>query len=155
LIPYRPQYAFGTPPGFRDEQFHYSFDATNVPVLGTAIGAGLTVRNIVLQLQNDAEFILRAWKIQVSPPGRSSLALTIRDPYGNYLSASHLMLNNYLTPGGAVGIGQMVVPCEAEIRAPIGGFFDLTLYNPTLGNVTPGAFTLYGLNRREALGRAA
>ena len=150
---YRPQYAFVTPPGFQDEQFHYSFDSTNVPVLGTAIQAGQRVENITLQLQNDAEFILRAWKA-LSGSAVSNLYMTIRDPYGNYLSATPLPLGNYLTPGGVQIAGSMEVPFESEIIAPAGGFFQLNLWNITTGPVTPGAFTLYGVNRREC-GRMA
>ncbi len=36
---YRPQFAFHVaPPGFRDEQFHYSFDKENAPIAVFRIG---------------------------------------------------------------------------------------------------------------------
>jgi hypothetical protein len=151
---YRPQYVFPpTPAGFVDEQFHYSFDSTNTPVLGLAIAAGVTLRNVYLQLQNDAEFILRAIKVQLGT-SPSNLYLSIRDPHSFPLSAVHLPLNNYLTPGGASIVGSMMVPFESEVVCPAGGFFILDLYNPTTGNVTPPAFTLDGVNRRQC-GRMA
>lgn len=151
---YRPQYAFPpTLPGFLDEQFHYSFDGTNVPVLATPIAAGQGVENITLQLQNDAEFILRAVKVQLST-SPSNLYGTIRDPYGNFLSASPLPFAGYLTPSGSPLMGSLFVNFEAEVRAPIGGFFQLFLFNFTTGPVTPPAFTLYGVNRRDC-GRMA
>src|ERR1017187_2712118 len=60
---YRPQYAFETPRGFRDETFHYTFDKTNVAALGVILPT-LQLRNdIILQLQNDAEFVCRAIKV--------------------------------------------------------------------------------------------
>lgn len=146
---YRPQFAFTTPRGFVDEQFNYSFDSTNVPVLGVPIAAGAFVENITLQLQNDAEFVLRALKVQAPTSAPSNLYCTIRDPYGNYLSATPLPFADYLTGGGGVSIGRMEVPFESEVIAPRGGFFQLALYNLTLGSVTPPAFTLFGVNRRE------
>jgi hypothetical protein len=151
---FRPQFAFQTPAGFRDEQFHYSFDSTNVPSLGNPILAGGALRNVPLQLQNDAEFILRSWKVQLGV-AVSGLFATIRDPYGNFLSATPLPFANYLTPAGAITIGQMEVPFESEIVCPVGGFLQLFLYNVSTGSITPPQFTLYGVNRRQDLGRAA
>lgn len=141
---YRPQYVFSTPPGFRDEQFHYFFDSSNVPVLGLAIPAGGRLDNVVLQLQNDAEFILRAVKASVS-----NLNMRLRDPFGNDLETSEAPISNTFTGGGGAVLGRMVVPYEPEIRCPASGFLTLFLRNLTTGNVTPGSFTLYGVNRRE------
>lgn len=152
---YRPQYAFSRrPAGFEDEAFHYSFDSSNVPVLGTTIAAGANVQNIPLQLQNDAEFILRAVKIQLAT-APSNLYATIRDPFGNFVSAVPLPLDNYLTGAGAALIGRMEVPFESEIHCPLGGFFQLFLYNLTTGSVLPPQVTLYGVNRRLCGGKAA
>jgi hypothetical protein len=134
--------------GFRDEQFHYQFDSTNVPALGTAIAAGAHYDNITLQLQNDAEFVLRGLKVQAAGDVPSGLFCTIADPFDNYLSASPLPFANYLTGTGALTIGRMIVPFEPEVFAPVGGFFRLNLYNASTGSLTPPAFTLYGFNRR-------
>lgn len=153
---YRPQFAFETPAGFDDEQFHYSFNHENVPALATAIPAGVTVRNIILQLQNDAEFVLRAWKVQLGAgaTGSTNLYLHVRDPYSFPLSAVPLPLNNYMSPGWISPIGSMLVPIGPETVCPIGGFFSIDLYNPTAGPLVPPGFTLYGVNRREC-GRMA
>jgi hypothetical protein len=151
---YRPQFAFQTKAGFQDEQFHYSFDSTNVPALGVAIAGGAYANNIVLQLQNDAEFILRSIKVQTGTTA-SNLYLTIKDPFGNYLSAVPLPLTNYLTAAGGAVLGQLEVPFEADIQCPLGGFFELFFYNPTAAPITPPSFTLYGVNRRQFCGRIA
>jgi hypothetical protein len=152
---YRPQFAFVGRQGFRDEQFHYSFDASNVPILGTAILAGQRVENITLQLQNDCEFILRALKVQATDDSVSGLYCTIQDPFGNYLSAVPLPLSGYFTGGGAISVGRMAVPFEAETWAPLGGFFRLDLWNVSTGSITPPAFTLLGVNRRNLFERRA
>lgn len=152
---YRPQFAFVTPMGFRDEAFHYSFDSGNVPALGSVIAAGQLVSDITLQLQNDAEFILRALKVTGSGSERggltqtavSNLALQIKDPRGEYLSASFLPISNYLTGAGEAVVGRMFVPFESEIRCPASGFLQLFLYNPTSGALLPPSFTLYGVKR--------
>jgi len=145
---YRPQFAFATPPGFVEEPFHYSFSSANVPALGVAVPADILVGNIVLQLQNDCEFVLRAIKAQngVTP---NDLFVILKDPFGNYLSAVPIPLTAAFTGAGGAIIGQLAVPYEAEIIAPLGGFFELFFYNPTADPITPPALTLYGVNRRK------
>lgn len=139
---YRPQFAFGGAGLAPDEQFHYSFDSGNVPVLGHAIAAGGSVNNITLQLQNDAEFILRGVKFSAS-----NLAVQIKSPYDEYLSATYLPISRYVQGSGLTFLGSLFVPFESEIRCPVGGSLQLFLYNPTAAPITPGAVTLYGLNR--------
>lgn len=143
---YRPQMAFQTPPGFRDEQFHYSFDSTIVPVLATAILAGQVVNDIYFQLQNDAEFICRGIKVQLATAA-SNLQLWLKDPFGNYLSQTYIPLATYATGAGTQVIGRMIVPFEPEIACPAGSIFTAFLLNPTLGSVTPPAFTFFGVKR--------
>jgi hypothetical protein len=147
---YRPQFAFATPPGFRDEQFHYSFDGTNVAALSSTnpIAASAVLDNITLQLQQDAEFILRAWKVQLGT-APSRLNLTIKDPRGYYLSASSIPLGTYLTPSGLAVVGSLVVPFESEVVCPAGGFLQLNFRNLSTGSVNPPAFTLYGVKRYQ------
>lgn len=154
---YRPQFAFSTPPGFRDEAFHYSFDSTNVPALGATIPSGGLVANLTFQMQNDAEFILRSIKVTGSGSERggltqtavSDLALQIKDPFGQYLSASFLPISCYLTGGGEAIVGRMFIPFESEIRCPRSGFFEVFLYNPTAGGLLPPSFTFYGVKRYQ------
>ena len=144
---YRAQYGFPpTPKGFQDETFHYSFDSGTVPALGTSIAAGAYLNDVTLQLQNDAEFILRGIKVQSGTSG-SNLALQIKDPFGNYLSAGPVLLSDYLTGSGLAVIGRLIVPFESEIICPIGGFFQLYFYNPTTGSITPPALTFFGVKR--------
>lgn len=147
---YRPQFVFSTPPGFRDEQFHYSFDGSNVAALSSAnpLIANEYRPNIYLQLQNDAEFILRALHVQLAT-AVSNLNMELRDPYGNDLSAGGPPMANTFSGGGLPIAGRMFVPYEPEIRCPASGFLQLFLRNLTTGNVNPPALTLYGVKRYQ------
>jgi hypothetical protein len=154
---YRPQFAFVTPRGFRDEQFHYSFDSTNVAALGSPIAAGQLVENIPLQMQNDAEFILRAVKVQGSGSEREgftstavpNLAIQFKNPYSDFLSATFLPLSTCFTGAGEAVVGRVFVPLESEIICPRSGFLQVNLYNPTAGSLLPPAFTFYGVKRYQ------
>ena len=146
---YRAQYGFPpTPKGFDDQMFHYSFDSTTVPALGVSLAAGAYSNDVTLQLQNDAEFILRGIKVQTQAGTTgSNLSMQIKDPFGNYLSAGPVDLSRYLRGSGLAVIGRLIVPFEAEIVCPIGGFFQLYFYNPTTGSITPPALTFFGVKR--------
>jgi len=144
---FRPQFAFRTPPGFRDETFHYTFDATTNAALGVALAAGQTSRDNYLQGQNDAEFIVRAWRILMAAPGTSTLQIQIRDAFGNFLSFVSIPLNCYLTPAGAPVVGFLPVPMEPELVIPASGFLILDFVNLTTGAVTPPKITLSGVKR--------
>ena len=69
LAGYRPQFAYATPPGCRDEDFVYYFDGSNVPLLAQNIGPGMEIDYIPLPLDQDAPFYWRGWKVamQFSP----------------------------------------------------------------------------------------
>lgn len=141
---YRAQYAY-PPSGFKEETFEYSFDATNVPILGAAIAAGQLVNNIIFQLEQDYEFAWRGTKVQLST-ATSQLYLWLKDPFGNYLSQVPVPLSLYLTPSGAPIIGTLPVPME-EIICPAGGIITAFLYNPTAGPADPPAFSFQGVKR--------
>ena len=143
---YRPQYAFWTPRNFRDETFHYSFDKTNVAALGVAIAAGQVVNDIILQFQNDAEFVCRGFKVQLGTSA-SDLQLWLKDPFGNYLSQTYIPLANYLTGAGTLIVGRAVVILEPEIICPRSGMWTAYLSNPTAGFLEPPAFTFFGVKR--------
>jgi hypothetical protein len=149
---YRPQYAFGTPRGFRDETFHYSFDKTNVAALGVQIPAGQLRNDIVLQLQNDQEFVCRGISVLGADVERggtapSNLYLWLKDPFGNYLSQTYVPLSRYLTGSGRTVTGRFPVILEPEIICPAGGMWVAYFYNPTSGSLYPPAFTFYGDKR--------
>lgn len=70
---YRPQFAYATPPGCRDEDFVYFFDASNVPMLTNGISPGVEIDYIPLPLDQDAPFYWRGWKVDL---------LTVFGPHG-------------------------------------------------------------------------
>lgn len=142
---YRAQYAY-PPSGFKEETFEYSFDATNVPILGAAIGSLALVNDIVFQMEQDYEFACRGIKVQLST-ATSQLYLWLKDPFGNYLSQVPVPLSLYATPSGAPIIGSLVVPIEPEIICPAGGTFTAYLYNPTGAPIQPPAFSFQGVKR--------
>lgn len=144
---FRPQYAFRTPPGFRDETFHYIFDGTTNPALGASLGSSQTTRDNYLQTQNDAEFIIRAWKILSPALGASSLQIQVRDAFGNYLSFVFVPLSCYLTPSGAPVVGFLPVSMEAELVVPASGFVAVNFENLTTGGATPPKLMLLGVKR--------
>lgn len=108
---YRPQSAYKTPDGYRDEPFDYYFDelspqlinilnvqASSVPYV-TALTVGSQITGIPFQLDPDAEFHWKSTVVGIrnqdftsgaGAPSNGSDASTIvlrwRDPYGNYLS---------------------------------------------------------------------
>ena len=143
---YRPQFVFRTPPGFRDEQFHYSFDSTNTPGLGQTIASGAFLNNIVLQMQQDAEFICRAIKVQLET-AVSTLNLTLKDSYDHYMAAVNVPIGTLLNPTGAAVLGSLFIPWEPEMRCPPGSFFEVYLENLTTGSVACPQFTFYGVKR--------
>jgi hypothetical protein len=150
---YRPQYAFETPRGFRDETFHYSFDKTNVAALGVLLPT-LQLRNdIILQFQNDQEFVCRAIRVlgAVTEQGGgtpvSNLYIWLKDPFGNYLSQTYVPISRYLTGAGAGIIGRLPVIIEPEIICPAGGMWAMYLYNPTTGSLLPPSITFFGVKR--------
>ena len=149
---YRPQYAFETPRGFRDETFHYTFDKTTIAALGVTLPT-LQLRNdIILQLQNDQEFVCRAIAVLGAADERagsavSNLYIWLKDPFGNYLSQTYVPISRYLTGGGAGVIGRFPVIIEPEIICPAGGMWTMYLYNPTTGSINPPAITFFGVKR--------
>ena len=148
---YRPQFAFAVPRGYRDETFHYSFDATTNPALGRAVPAGGAALNNVLQTQNDAPFVVRAVKVtgsSLAVPPASTLQLQVKDAAGNLLSARSIPLSCYLTPAGVVVVGSLPVPIEPGLHIPASGFLQVDLVDVSgLGSDVPVHFTLLGVKR--------
>ena len=125
-MPYRPQFiAPPTPPGFRDEEFEYYFDSVNTPGL-TALEAGQSVNKVVLQLQNDAEYIWRA--IQISG-NTGPLCLKFYDPFGNECSAVTVECDTAYdaTLQALDPIGRLPVVFEPEVHCPAGGFLEVDI----------------------------
>ena len=117
---YRPQFVYPPPPeGWRDEDFEYSFDLSNLPAFQLVLGLGAQINDIVLQLDRDAEFRWRA--IQVSNPG-SQLGLRFQTPDGTFLQNDYAPMENFSGfPGASGGIpGGEPVALEPEVVCPPG-----------------------------------
>lgn len=118
---YVPQYAPPpTPPGFRDEEFEYFFDSTTTPGLA-ALSTGQSVNKIVLQFQNDAEFVWRA--VQMSG-NTGPLQIRFYDPFGNELSSVLVEADRAYNGNlqGSAPVGRLPVVFEPELVIPAGGF---------------------------------
>jgi hypothetical protein len=141
---YRPQFPYATIPDCREEEFHYTYDSTNVGALGTSIAAGDQLLNVPLPLQPDAALLWRGFKV-----GSSGLAIRLKDPFGNYLSACPVPITLYgATPVDANSdAGGWCVPWGQGIYCPPGGNVFVDFYNPTSGALTPTAISLYGMKR--------
>jgi hypothetical protein len=147
---YRPQFAFPPPPtGEEYEQFHYSFDGTNCPLLNVAVPAGGFANNIILLMEADAAFLCRAIKIRTGL-SHSTLYFQLKTPRGDYMQAVPVPLADYASHiDGANIAGHYFVPMESEVEAPSGSNWTLYLYNPTGAPVSAPEVTLYGVKRRK------
>jgi hypothetical protein len=123
---YRPQYAYPDPPeGWKEEDFVYYFDQTNVPALGL-IPYNQPLSRIVLQLQADAPFKLRGIQVSGNVP---SMFMRLYDAHDNQLSQCLVEADRAYsgTENGAEPIGRLPVIVEPEIYCPAGGFLQVDL----------------------------
>ena len=114
-MPYRPQYAYpAPPPGWQDEEFEYYFDVGNTPALGV-----IPSFQVPLQLQQDAEYRIRAFQISGNT---GKLLLRFWTPTGEIID--QVPIENDLAYAGTVNgkppIGRLPVPLPDEIVCPAG-----------------------------------
>jgi hypothetical protein len=145
-VSYRPEFAYGTPEGFDDEPFVYSFDASNTPAITGVLASGTTLTNIPFLLQQDAPFILHGWRIEVSGGGDNTLRVQVKDPQGNYLMDDYtpvgLVSGSFgQNPPGAVPV--LVCPPRP---CPAGGVFTGFLKGDG-GSIAALRFIFYGVKR--------
>ena len=162
---YRPQFAYETPPGCRDEEFTYFFDGSNTPMLAQNFN-GQTVNNIPLVLQQDAPFYWRGIKIQMaffeSPEGPPVFShfiappqtfLKFQDCYQNDLSGGFLRATEYGFGQNPWTIGPDTVPTgppfllDPEIYCPAGGYILLSIMNVLPANIVRLEVALLGIKR--------
>ena len=126
---YRPQFPNQTPDGYQDKDFVHYYDQTNTPQLNNALSlaVGATILQIPLQLQGDAQFTLRAIKIN----GPANYGVRIKDPYGNYLSDDFVPIPQEYGPQETSVFGSNAVEFEPEIPCPLGSiiFVDIKRLN--------------------------
>lgn len=146
-MPYRPQFAYRTPPGYTDQDFSYSFDGnTNTPLLAGNIGTGVFIQNIILPLQPDEVFMWRGWKVQSYSINFLPIFFQWKDPLGNYLSSAPVPVAHIAEPPGTAGYGFQVIPIEPEIPCPAGSNPVCYIQNPTVPLALPRV-VLYGVKR--------
>jgi hypothetical protein len=93
---YRPQFAYPTPPGFRDQEFQFFYDSSILPQLDPQIGDPNPILSLPLTVDPDAPFYWRG--VKINNPLLGNYGLRFRDPFGNYLACSALNGNNSPTP---------------------------------------------------------
>ena len=114
----RPQFAFkDAPEGYEDQDFVYVFDASNTPALAQVLAPGQSILNIPLQLQSDAEFLLRG--IEVFDLSGTAV-MRLRTPNGDYVQSDW-------TP--ALDYAGHPVPVEPAVPCPAAGVFLLDVAN--------------------------
>ena len=163
---YRPQFAYQTPPGCRDEEFAYFFDGSNTPMLAQDLD-GKTVNNIPLVLQQDAPFYWRGIKVQMpyltslegDPPvfaqfiEPAQLFLKFQDCYQNDLSGGFLRATEYGFGQNPWALGANAVPTgppmllDPEIYCPAGGYILLSILAGSTGNNVRLEVALLGVKR--------
>jgi hypothetical protein len=151
---YRPQFAYATPGGCRDEDFIYAFDGSNTPLLNQDV-SGQTIGNIPLILQQDAPFYWRGIKVGLRQPTEYVLPnvnVQFQDCYQNNLSDDLVPATQYgfsqnpLAFSSAVLTGPPYV-LDSEIYCPPGGYILLFLQAPVLSAVSLLQVSLYGVKR--------
>ena len=165
---YRPEFAYPTPPGCRDEDFTYHFDGSNTPLLNQDI-SGKTIENIPLVLERDAPFYWRGWKVVLreaeipdeGPPiviyVFPNFQVKLRDCYDNNLQDNWISSTQFGFPQNPVLFNNTLLtgpPCllEPEIYCPRAGVIMAWIQAPVLHtgpsvNNFFASFTLYGVKR--------
>jgi len=143
---YRPQFAYPPPPtGCREQNCMYSFDATNTPSFASIAANDPGTNKIPLQLDQDADFIIRA--VRITP---SSLRVVLEDCFLHALVDQNPQ-NQCLNPKfWAQTEGAGFVPLESDnwgIWCPAGGILIAYVQNPTGAPITGLAINLVGEKR--------
>ena len=160
---YRGQFAYPTPPGCRDEDFVYSFDGSNTPMLNQNF-VGRTLENIPLPLEQDAPFYWRGLKLGMflTLVGEGTiysyvipnLSIRLKDCYENPLSEGYIPATQYGYPMNPLTFnGQLLtgppMPLESEIYCPRGGVIYLNLkdQSPYASGTYDFQISLWGVKR--------
>ncbi len=174
-MPYRPHFAYATPPGFVDELADYPFDYRNTGLFSSTKSV---ILNGAVALDSDAPFLWRSTIYEIGDGApefflAGSVCARFKDAYGNYLMDNFVPLLilaqpyyvlqpwtgvNAATPPAPgpffcapVSMG-MGVPLVNELRCPASSTLtvDLLLLNPTFGgtSVSVGRLIARGVKRR-------
>lgn len=149
---WRPQFAYPTPKGCRDEDFVYQFDASNTPMLAS-LAPGQDLPFIPLVLQQDASFYWRGWKISIRRTDGTifspDLSIKLRDPYQNDLSDGLVPAVEYgFVQNPSQPFSQPPVLIDPEIFCPAGGTVTAFLLGGgTIDTSDAIIISLYGVKR--------
>lgn len=129
---YRAQWTYVTPPGYRDEIFEQ-------PFFWQLVANGQLYRDLPIQLDDDADFIIRKIEFDGTPGGGGSSLVRFRDAFGNPLTTGYDN-NGFLLPNGlilAMGfLGALSLPLESEIWCPAGSVLLVDLQPSTNGTIS-------------------
>ena len=158
---YRPQFVPPpTPKGFHDVDFVAYFDAVSTPFLGTIMQAGAEQLDVPLQLENDADFVLRGIRVVLfltTERGAPAVPqVQFKAPDGSPLSSKFpafppLLLQSYtaggliVAPAGAFEFP--TVPIDPEVLCPAGSAFLMNVYNPGILAQLGGFIAFFGVKR--------
>jgi len=143
---YRPQFAYPPSPAqCKDQSCVYSFDATNTPYLASIAAHDPGTNQIPLQLDQDADFIIRAIRIP-----QTSLRVLLEDCFLHAIVDSNPN-NQCLNPRfWAETDGAGFVALESDnwgIWCPAGGILIAYVQNPTAAPITGMVINLAGVKR--------
>jgi len=159
---YRPQFAYSTPPGCRDEEFVYYFDGSNTPMLATDVSPGLVIEHIPLVLQQDAPFYWRGVKVDLRTgggggPTQPNISIRFRDCYQNDLMDNYIPATQWGFPQNPVTFNSgdytgAPTPLESEIYCPRGGYIEFFINAPVLAHPSYVFVSLFGVKRFKECG---
>jgi len=120
-MPYRPQFAYETPPGFVDEEFLYAFTRDNTPSLTPGLLPGQSFLNVSLLLEKDVEYWVRSIEV-VDPSG--VLGVRFRDAQGTNLSPAAVFVPSTSFTKSGPAVAQ-----EPELYCPAGSYLSVDVKN--------------------------
>lgn len=146
---YRPQFVFAIPQGCSEDGYEHYYDTTILPAL--TVASGSPVRGILFQLDRDAQFIWRGFKVAI-PGTNPGLGMQWKDAEGNLLSDGFISTLLYGTGQGyaAPFSGGMSVIFDEQIICPPGSVIESNWSREIVGSsaTVPPSVTLLGEKRR-------
>ena len=146
---YRPQFAYPTPDGFRDQETEQFFDSQAFGLLNPQVGDPPIIYDIPLTLDPDADFRWRGEKFDHAT--LSNFGVRFRDCHLNYLSDDFIPVwLVFIGPSLSARGGGQGITHEPEILCPATGvvMMDIKSFDTvpwTTGG--PGNVTLCGVKR--------
>ena len=119
---FRPQFAFETPQGFKDEDFNYVYSAQNTPALVMGLLPGQTVLDVALPLELGAEYCIRSIEV-IDPSGFGGFRF--RDAFGTLLSEAGAFVRSPLAFQPSPGC----IALEPELVCPGGSALTVDIAN--------------------------